>query len=166
MDNNSNSEFEDMFGGATDPVKLIYDSAKEAEATADVPAQPKTAKTKQQRHQPGEKRSRYEGFRTNIVYSRMDDAELAELDRKRGKLTRGAFVRKAIQGKAIAQIPAINQELYASISKGLSNLNQLTRAINGKISAGKDITPFIDTIKAVLKLTQADLIGAKAKSGK
>jgi len=61
----------------------------------------------------------------------MSPAELRELDRRRGKIRRGTFLRNLYLGKKEPrQIPEANRERYAETARWAANLNQLTRVLN------------------------------------
>lgn len=71
------------------------------------------------------------GERVHCVSVRMSPAELAELDRRRGRIRRGTFLRNLYLGKKEPQqIPEVNRARYAETARWAANLNQITRAIN------------------------------------
>jgi len=62
----------------------------------------------------------------------MNDTEVKELDRRRGAVQRGKFLRDMFLGKREPrQIPEVNQQKYIETSRWASNLNQLAHALNG-----------------------------------
>lgn len=61
----------------------------------------------------------------------MSDQELRDLDRRRGKIRRGTFLRNLFLGKREPrQIPEVNRESYAESARWAANLNQLARSVN------------------------------------
>jgi hypothetical protein len=61
----------------------------------------------------------------------MSPAELAEFDRRRGKIRRGTFLRNLYLGRREPrQIPEVNRERYAETARWAANLNQLVRMMN------------------------------------
>lgn len=71
------------------------------------------------------------GERVHCVSVRMSPAELAELDRRRGKIRRGTFLRNLYLGKREPrQIPEVNRERYSETARWAANLNQLARTSN------------------------------------
>lgn len=71
------------------------------------------------------------GERTITVSSRFSPEEVQELDRRRGKIRRGTFLRNLFLGKREPkQIPEVNREQYIETARWAANLNQLARALN------------------------------------
>ena len=71
------------------------------------------------------------GERVYTVSSRMSKKELDELDRRRGRIRRGTFLRNVFLGKKEpTQIPEVNREQYIETARWAANLNQLARALN------------------------------------
>jgi hypothetical protein len=94
--------------------------------------------------------------RTHCVSTRLNDAELRQLDNQRGDMARGEYLRCAALDQLPPSIPAINQAAWISLSRANSNLNQLAKQFN------------IDTndknweaVVSTLKTFRASLIGAK-----
>jgi hypothetical protein len=87
-------------------------------------------------------------LRTHHISSWFSDDELAELNLKRGKLSRGAFVRNASLDKKIASIPPLeNLKAWQHLSHTTSNLNQLTKHFNTlNITSPDDIISVDDII--------------------
>jgi ABC-type transporter Mla subunit MlaD len=69
--------------------------------------------------------------RVVTVSSRMSKEEASRLDEMRGEKQRGEFVRDVVFGTVVEQIPAINHQVWGDLGRALSNLNQLTKAVNG-----------------------------------
>lgn len=67
------------------------------------------------------------GVRVSVYFSA---DELAELDRLRGGIGRGRWLRNAGLNQAPRSVPAINREAWSSLSKTVANLNQYQAAIN------------------------------------
>jgi len=71
------------------------------------------------------------GERMHCVSVRMSESELSELDRRRGKIRRGTFLRNVFLGKKEPkQIPEVNQKVYIETSRWASNLNQIAKQLN------------------------------------
>ncbi len=71
------------------------------------------------------------GERNITVSSRFSPSEVQELDRRRGKVRRGTFLRNLFLGKKEPrQIPEVNRERYIETARWASNLNQLARSLN------------------------------------
>ncbi len=74
--------------------------------------------------------------RRHAVMLRVNDAELAEIDARRGIYDRGEFLRMALFGMTQARprpttvIPALNQSAWLELSRSASNLNQFARHLN------------------------------------
>ena len=68
--------------------------------------------------------------RHHCVSMRMNKSELKELDRRRDRMQRGAYVRQALLGKTPAIIPEINRQAYSELARSASNLNQIARHLN------------------------------------
>ncbi len=67
----------------------------------------------------------------HCVSVRMSESELSELDRRRGKIRRGTFLRNVFLGKKEPkQIPEVNQKVYIETSRWASNLNQIAKQLN------------------------------------
>ena len=101
--------------------------------------------------------------RRHAVMMRVNDAELAEIDARRGDYDRGEFLRMSLFGMKQARprptiiIPALNQTAWLVLSRSASNLNQLSRHLN---EAGLQVA---DLPQIIIMLTQfrAALIGAR-----
>jgi len=61
----------------------------------------------------------------------MSDDELAELDRLRGGVSRGEYVRRAALGDAPRTIPEINWQAHADLGRALGNLSTVATAMRG-----------------------------------
>lgn len=71
------------------------------------------------------------GERTVTVSSRFSPSEAAELDRRRGSIRRGTFLRSLFLGKKEPrQIPSPNRAAYAETARWASALNQIARQMN------------------------------------
>ena len=71
------------------------------------------------------------GERNITVSSRFSPSEAQELDRRRGKVRRGTFLRNLFLGKKPPrQIPGVNLEKYIETSRWAANLNQIARSLN------------------------------------
>jgi hypothetical protein len=99
--------------------------------------------------------------RTHCVSVRLNPAELAQLDAKRGRLARGEWLRAA----ALHHLPpappgpvAVAQ--WQQLARVGANLNQLAAAINSARLSGAAL-PDLDAIRAVLVDLRNGLIGAR-----
>jgi len=79
-------------------------------------------------------------LRSHCVSSRFSPSELATLDRRRGKIPRGEYVRRCTFGTPPVPIPQPNVQAYAELSRAAANLNQIARKVNG---GGFDIEELI-----------------------
>ena len=71
------------------------------------------------------------GERIYGVSVRMSKSELSDLDRRRGKILRGTFLRNIFLGeKEPRQIPEANREMYNETARWASNLNQIAKKLN------------------------------------
>jgi hypothetical protein len=101
--------------------------------------------------------------RRHKVMTRVNDAELAEIDARRGLYDRGEFLRMSLFGMKQSRprptiiIPALNQTAWLVLSRSASNLNQLSRHLN---EAGLQVA---DLPQIIIMLTQYRdaLIGAR-----
>ena len=101
--------------------------------------------------------------RRHAVMMRVNDAELAEIDTRRGAYDRGEFLRMAIFGMNQARprpttvIPELNQTAWRALSRSASNLNQIARHLNeAGIQAGD-----LPQIIILLDEFRSALIGAR-----
>lgn len=73
--------------------------------------------------------------RRHAVSCRLTDAELSRLDKLRGEVSRGEWLRLAAMSKPPRIVPTVNKVAWADLSRVAGNLNQLNRAINeGKLT--------------------------------
>lgn len=93
--------------------------------------------------------------RIHCVSARLNNAELSQLDRQRGRLARGEYLRCGALDELPPTIPAVNQEAWVQLSRAAGNLNQLSRALN----QNGDVN--YDEIIQALKEFRASLVGAK-----
>lgn len=71
------------------------------------------------------------GDRTKYLAVRFSEEELSELDRQRGAMQRGPFLRNLFLHRKIPQpIPEVNRETYIETSRWASVLNQIARKTN------------------------------------
>lgn len=68
--------------------------------------------------------------RGHCVSVRMNLGELAQLDKDRGVVQRGEWLRKSWSKDLPSTIPQINRDAYSELSRVASNLNQIVRHLN------------------------------------
>ena len=69
--------------------------------------------------------------RQHLVACRLTDAEQAQLERERGALSAGEWLRTLALARRLPRaIPEINLEAYRALARSAANLNQLTRRAN------------------------------------
>jgi len=104
-----------------------------------------------------------EDRRRHAVMMRVNEAELAEIDVRRGDYDRGEFLRMALFGMTQARprpmtiIPALNQSAWLELSRAASNLNQIARHLNESGIQSGDLPQII----ILLAQFRAALIGAR-----
>ncbi len=93
-------------------------------------------------------------LREHCVSVRLNSKELRELDRRRGKVQKGVFLRRLFLGKKEpAQIPQPNREAYSETARWASALNQIARRLN----EGEDVD--IESTRATLAEFRRALLG-------
>lgn len=69
--------------------------------------------------------------RQHLVACRLTDAEQAQLERGRGALSPGEWLRTlALARRLPRSIPAVNLDAYGALARAAGNLNRLTRHAN------------------------------------
>jgi len=100
--------------------------------------------------------------RVHGVSCRLTHDELAELDRRRGKVRRGEWLRLSALSAPPRIVPEVNKVAWADLAKASSNLNQLTKAVNeGRLST-PDLAAanaFLLSLRAKIEAVRASLIG-------
>lgn len=95
-------------------------------------------------------------LRTHCVSVRLNDLEMASLDKARGGHTRGSYLRDCwLDSKPASPIPALNRQAWIELSRAASNLNQLAHSQN------KGDLPDLTDIALMLMNFRAALITAK-----
>jgi len=93
------------------------------------------------------------GNRTKYLAVRFSEEELSELDRQRGAMQRGPFLRNLFLRRKIPQpIPGVNLEKYVETARWASALNQLARKVNA------DDRIEIEELRQILKRFRRGLI--------
>lgn len=92
--------------------------------------------------------------RNHCVSVRLDPEELAELDKLRGRIRRGTYLRLCFLGNPPPRIPSINREAWQALARASANLNQIASRVN----AG-DLQD-IEEIREALKEFRMALLGA------
>ena len=92
--------------------------------------------------------------RQHLVACRLTDAEQAQLERGRGALSAGEWLRTlALARRLPRSIPAVNLEIYGALARAAGNLNRLTRHANatGQLELAE--------LRATLAAFRAALVG-------
>lgn len=100
--------------------------------------------------------------RRHGVSCRVNDAEISLIDQRRGKVSRGEWLRLAALSKPPRIVPEINKVAWADLARAAGNLNQLSRAINeGRwpVKDGPSAQATIMEMRAQLDAVRASLIG-------
>lgn len=92
--------------------------------------------------------------RNHCVSVRLDPEELAELDKFRGRIRRGTYLRLCFLGNPPPRIPSINREAWQALARASGNLNQIA----AKCNTGD--LPDIEEIREALKDFRMALITA------
>lgn len=98
--------------------------------------------------------------RVHSVSVRLNAAELAELDIKRGRLQRGSWLRQAAMGRIPPTIPSINRDAWSSLATVISNLNQYQFAINAG-TARTIPSEILDSLREQVQALRQELIGVR-----
>lgn len=123
------------------------------------------ADTPKRRHGPQPKP--LEEQRRHGISCRVNDAELALIDQRRGKVSRGEWLRLAALSKPPRIVPEVNKVAWADLARAAGNLNQLARAINeGRwpVENGPSAQATIMKMRAQLDAVRASLIGLDGDS--
>lgn len=118
---------------------------------------------KKRRHGPKPKPASEQ--RRHPVSCRLTDAELARLDARRGKVSRGEWLRVSGLGKPPRIVPEINKVAWSDLARAAGNLNQISRAINEGRLPVKDVPGVGRTVmdvRAQLDTVRRLLIGIEA----
>lgn len=100
------------------------------------------------------------GERTHCVSVRLSPDELQSLDRRRGKIRRGTFLRNLYLGRREPrQIPEVNRAQYAETARWAANLNQLVRIMN----AGGEVD--LVELQRILSAFRLSLLGLTGEDG-
>jgi len=100
--------------------------------------------------------------RVHGVSCRLTHDELAELDRRRGKVRRGEWLRLAALSAPPRIVPEVNKVAWADLAKASSNLNQLARAVNeGRLTTSDAVgaSALLLSMRASIESVRASLIG-------
>lgn len=100
--------------------------------------------------------------RRHAVSCRLTDAELATVDRRRGAVSRGEWLRRAALSKPPRVVPEINKVAWSDLARAAGNLNQITRALNEGRLPAKDAAQAgraIMEVRAKLDELRRQLIG-------
>lgn len=95
-------------------------------------------------------------LRTHCVSVRLNPLELIELDKRRGKIRRGTFLRNMFLGrKEPPQIPIVNLDSFRVSARWAANLNQIARSLN----VGADVD--IEAVRSTLRSFRLALLGGE-----
>ena len=126
---------------------------------------PDDAPAKKRRYGPKPKPAHEQ--RRHPISCRVNDAEIAIIDQRRGKVSRGEWLRLAALSKPPRIVPEVNKVAWAELSRAAGNLNQLARAINEGRWPVKDAPGAKATLmelRAHLDAVRASLIGLDGES--
>lgn len=104
--------------------------------------------------------------RGHTVSSRLNDDELATLDRLRRSVNmqRGEYLRAASLHLLPPTLPTVNVEAWALLARASSNLNQISHRLN-LYEGGAGLLPHISELREILGEFRCELIGAKSTLG-
>jgi len=91
--------------------------------------------------------------RTNCVSVRLNEAELDLLNKRRGPLKRGEWLRMSALDQLPPAVPELNREAWIELAKSSANLNQIAK----KLNQGELVR--IEIIRGELTKFRNDLIG-------
>lgn len=123
------------------------------------------ADTPKRRHGPKPKPSHE--LRRHSVSCRLTDEEIAILDQRRGKVSRGEWLRLAALSAPPRIVPEVNKVAWADLSRAAGNLNQLMRAVNEgrfKVDELPKANAALTDLRAKLNAVRAALIGLDGES--
>lgn len=89
----------------------------------------------------------------HCISVRLSPEELEKIDSARGKIPRGTWCRKALLGKPIAVVPAVNRDINSLCGRWAGILNQMARGINSGVQ------PDVEQAREALKKFRAVLMG-------
>ncbi|GAC1609592.1 MAG: hypothetical protein NVS3B3_16490 [Aquirhabdus sp.] len=96
--------------------------------------------------------------RKNCVSVRLNEAELELLNRRRGALKRGEWLRMAALDQLPPAIPELNQKAWVELARAAANLNQIASNLNH----GEPVD--IQVIRDGLVKFRNDLVGLNTES--
>jgi hypothetical protein len=99
--------------------------------------------------------------RTHCISVRLNDAELALLNCKRGDLDKGEWLRCAALDKLPSIIPEPNQEKWLELANAANNLNQVARKLNALVSIDEVDQVELEFIRNTLVEFRAALLGVR-----
>lgn len=91
--------------------------------------------------------------RKHAITCRLTDEELQKVENSRGGMTPGEWIRRAALGLEIPnQIPELNKQAWAELSKVASNLNQLARQYNqyGAVNSPSELARILGELRLAL----------------
>ncbi len=95
-----------------------------------------------------------EDLRKHQVGCRLTDAEAEHVDRLRGEVSRGEWLRRAALGRPPCIVPPLNREAWLTLARAAANLNQIAHALN----IGDELP--LGEVRAMLDAFRRGLIGA------
>ncbi len=98
--------------------------------------------------------------RRHCVSVRVNETELARLDRERGHYLRGEWLRRTWLKTTPRTIPEINRETRVALARTTANLNQIARVMNagGRVHDA-DLVEIIAELRGQVQALRADLVG-------
>lgn len=68
--------------------------------------------------------------RRHCISVYMNSDELKRMNKQRGKVRRGTYLRQIFNGSLPAMVPEVNQKAYSELARSASNLNQIAHHLN------------------------------------
>lgn len=101
--------------------------------------------------------------RKHAVTCRLTDAEAEHIDRLRGGMSRGEWLRLAALKRPPRVVPEANREAWAELARLAANLNQHQRAIN---EGHAEAAPAVDLaeLRGQVQALRRELLGVSDES--
>jgi hypothetical protein len=102
--------------------------------------------------------------RQYCVSVRLNNAELSQLDARRGELARGEWIRAAGLDRLqpVVVVPEPNKQKWLELANAGNNLNQVARQLNRSGLLSEDDAAELDSIRNTLIEFRAALLGVQS----